>query len=293
MRRATYPLWLICASFVVALVGACAHGPVTATDTSDETQGDAALHVTDGAVSHEAATPDEDGGADARVIDPLDASPFPSPPPPPVDAAPPADASTCTRVGPGQACGVAPQCGCSANQTCDLNGTGDSSCVGPAGLGVAGNHCVNAAACQVGLTCGYGQSCRPFCKTPGQACGGSNLGTCIQLKDRNGGAVPNFFVCEIKCELQDPSSCGFGSGCFQSSVTVGASDCYSAGTKGLNQVCVYADDCQAGYGCVGFGGGTYRCKKWCRVGQSDCGGTTCAGFSPALVVNGVSYGTCP
>jgi hypothetical protein len=280
---------------LAALAVACAHGPVDATTTADDTQGDAAASVPAHAdASLEAAAAQDD----ASPPDPPDSGTQTSPDATPAyvpDAGPPPDAGACTRVGPSKACGVAPQCGCSANETCDLTPTGDSQCVGPAGLGAAGNHCVNDAACKVGLTCAYGDSCRPFCTTAGQACGASNLGTCVQLHDAKGAAIPNLLVCEIKCQLQDPSSCGFGSGCFQSSVTAGASDCYAAGTKGLNQVCVYADDCQAGFGCIGVGSGTYHCKHWCRVGQgaTDCGGATCTGFSPALVMNNVTYGTCP
>jgi hypothetical protein len=296
MRRASFFVF----AMVAALGGACATAPAVSTGFSDDTSREAGTMAADvdgaGAIDTGPAAPPEAGSeaGDAAFLYPPDSAA------PPADAASGADADAadaapaCNRVGPSKSCGVAPQCGCSSNETCDLDGTGDSSCVGPAGLGVPGNHCVNAAACEVGLTCAYGQSCRPFCTTAGQACSGTNLGKCIQLNGAGNVAIPNFLVCEIKCQLQDPSTCGFGSGCFESSVTPGASDCYAAGAKGYNQVCVYADDCQAGYGCVGVSGGTYHCKKWCRVGQNaDCGGSTCTGFSPALVVNNVTYGTCP
>ncbi len=287
MRRASYLATSMC---IAALGGACAMAPSLSTGYADETSREA------GSLPHDARDTDSAADAASRPPEP-DASfldhPDASVPPPDASSTPPPDSGGCARVGPGRACGVAPQCGCSSGETCDLTASGDSQCVGPAGLGVPGNHCVNAAACEVGLTCGYGQSCRPFCTTAGQPCGGANLGTCIQLKGGSGAAIPNFLVCEIKCQLHEPGSCGLGSGCFQSSITAGASDCYSAGSKGYNQVCVYADDCQAGYGCVGVSGGTYRCKKWCRVGQNDCGGATCAGFGTPLVVNNVTYGTCP
>jgi len=290
MRRASF---LVSAMGIAALGGACATAPAISTGFSDDTSREAGADAKppiDAAAAAEDSAPvvDPSDASDASFLDPPDTAA------PPVDAAPAPDASTsCTKVGPSNACGVSPQCGCSSTETCDLTATGDSACVGPAGLGVPGNHCINAAACQAGLTCGYGDSCRPFCSTAGQPCTGTNLGKCIQLNGAGNQPIPNFMVCEIKCQLQDPSSCGFGSGCFASSVTAGASDCYGTGAKGYNQTCVYADDCQAGYGCVGVSGGTYHCKKWCRIGQNDCGGPTCAGLNPALVVNNVTYGTCP
>jgi hypothetical protein len=135
-------------------------------------------------------------------------------------------------------------------------------------------------------------TCHAFCAGAGQPCG--DAGTCIQLKDQNDASVPSALVCEVKCRLEDPTSCGSGGACFESIATPGASDCYRAGKNALNATCMYADDCAAGLGCVGVSAGQYKCKKWCRVGNNaDCGGGTCSGFGSKLVINGQEYGSCP
>jgi hypothetical protein len=232
-----------------------------------------------------ASAPDTGGGDDV-------AQPIPDAGPGADTNAPPADAGYCLRVGKSATCGTAPQCGCPSNMTCDLTNSADTVCVGPAGIGTAGSLCANTGSCALGMTCLYRSTCHSFCATPGQPCG--DAGKCIQLLDQNDAAVPNASLCEINCQLQDPGSCGNGGACYASLETPGATDCYLAGSGVLNAACTYANDCAAGLGCVSVGGAAAKCKKSCRVGNNaDCGGQTCTGFNPKLVLNGQEYGSCP
>jgi hypothetical protein len=225
-----------------------------------------------------------DAGEDSAPISDAATGDEPKPPSP--------DAGHCVAVGPSKTCGVSPQCGCPANMTCDLNTSADTVCVGPAGIGAAGALCVNTGSCVLGLTCLYGGTCHAFCADAGQPCG--DAGNCIQLRDQTDAAVPNATVCEIKCQLQDTTSCGSGGACYPSAVTANGTDCFRAGQGALNTACMYLDDCAAGLGCVGPSPSQSHCKKWCRVGNNaDCGGQTCAGFGSKLVLNGQEYGSCP
>lgn len=212
------------------------------------------------------------------------------------DAAP----DTCKRTAPSKKCGLVPQCGCALSETCDVeDSAGGVACV-TAGKAPMGGACVATPGCALGLTCVFG-TCHAFCDNPGSACaattGGVKTGACVQVKNQTGAAIPNLSVCRIDCDLRDVSACG-GTTAAGTGVCMvddkGATDCALGGTKAVNAACTN-DDCGPGLVCTTSGTATAgSCKKWCRVGTTDCGGTTaCTGFGTKVMVSGVEHGVCP
>lgn len=203
---------------------------------------------------------------------------------------------TCKRTAPSNMCGVIPQCGCTLAETCDVVDTsGNVECI-MAGKAAMGAACLATAGCAVGLTCVYG-TCHALCGNPGSACTAAKTGACIQIAQA-GVAIPNLSVCRVACDLRDLSACGAttaaGTGVCQVDDN-GATDCAAGGTKTAGQACSPTDDCGPGTVCTVTGTATAgTCKKWCRVGTTDCGGTTaCSGFGTKVIVSGVEHGACP
>jgi hypothetical protein len=204
--------------------------------------------------------------------------------------------SNCKTAAPSNACGVVPQCGCSKTETCDVvDAKGTAKCVA-FGKAAMGKPCTATAGCAQGLTCVFG-TCHAFCNTPGKACTQSGTGACVQVAAEGGTAIPNLAVCMVNCAPQDPLSCGgktnAGTGvCFVDDQ--GGTDCQTGGTRTENQACTPTDDCGPGLVCVKPSTGSDSCKRWCRVGTSDCGGTAqCRGFSTKVMVGTAEYGACP
>jgi len=202
----------------------------------------------------------------------------------------------CTTTAPSNKCGLLPQCGCAAAETCDVKDTaGNVSCVA-AGTATMGRACTSTAGCEKGLTCAFG-TCHAFCSS---TCSIPGTNTCYQMMQQNNAPVPNFKVCQITCDLRDANSCGGtnaagAAGCVPDGA--GATDCELVGTAQAGQACsgtATAPNCAAGLTCVQLANSSKVCKKWCRVGTSDCGGsTTCTGFSTKIKVGAVEYGVCP
>lgn len=214
-----------------------------------------------------------------------------------VDAGPQADAGACTKAPPSNACGVAPQCGCAANETCEVTNTttGAVSCV-LAGGGPLGSVCATTQQCAKGLTCQFG-ACRPYCSTPGAACGGANLGVCYAPVNGNNQTTPNLSVCAVACDPKNPATACASNTCvwFPGDQQ---SDCNAPGSKTKYQACGSLFDCAPGLACafdpLQLGN---ACLAWCRVGMnSDCPGLfeACDDVygANAPVVNGVKYGLC-
>lgn len=225
---------------------------------------------------------------DARPDDPVD---------PPTDGGAEADATdTCNRTGPSNKCGLAPQCGCTLAETCEVqDGTGNVDCV-TAGLAAMGSACVNTSGCARGLTCMYG-TCHAYCDKPGSACTAPKTGGCEQVKGSGGTTIPNLNVCRVACELRDVTACGpsssAGTGVCQVD-SAGNTDCAKGGTRTVGQVCTPTDDCGPGLVCAGNATNGNTCRKWCRVGTTDCGGAVaCTGFTTKVMVGTVEYAGCP
>jgi hypothetical protein len=205
---------------------------------------------------------------------------------------------TCKRTAPSKTCGLVPQCGCTLAETCDVeDSSGNVGCV-TAGKALMGAPCVATAGCALGLSCVFG-TCHAFCDNPGSACTAPKTGGCIQVV--NGAAktpIPNYTVCRVACDLRDVTACGgttaAGTGVCQVDDT-GATDCAMGGTRTVSQSCGPTEECGPGLVCALTGSATTgSCKKWCRVGKTDCGGTAvCTGFQTKVIVGGVEHGVCP
>jgi hypothetical protein len=198
------------------------------------------------------------------------------------------------KLGPNDVCSPSPQCGCSPTQTCDIvNTKGTTACV-TAGNAPMGKPCTATAGCALGLTCLFG-TCHAFCDAKG-TCSQPGAGACLQVQTEDGADVPNLRVCQVACELQDPNSCGgktnAGVGACYSDGK-GGTDCQEGGTHAENEKCSQEDKCGPGLVCVNTSSSS-SCKRWCRLGHNDCGGTAkCAGFSNEVKVGNVVYGACP
>jgi hypothetical protein len=203
---------------------------------------------------------------------------------------------TCARTAPSNKCGLAPQCGCTLAETCEVqDGTGNVDCV-TAGLAAMGSACVNTSGCARGLTCMYG-TCHAYCGNPGGACTLPKTGGCEQVKNTSGAAVPNLSVCRVACDLRDVTACGpsgsAGTGVCMVNST-GDTDCSKGGNRAAGQVCTPTDECGPGLVCAGTAAAGNTCKRWCRVGTTDCGGAiACNGFQTKVMVGAVEYGGCP
>ena len=224
-------------------------------------------------------------------------TPLKDPEVPPGDAGLEADApDTCKRTAPSNACGLAPQCGCTLAETCEVqDNTGSVGCV-TAGLAAMGSACVSTSGCARGLTCMYG-TCHAYCDKPGTACAVPKTGGCEQVKTSGGAIIPNLNVCRVACDLRDANACGpagsAGTGvCIVDSATA-STDCVKGGVRTVGQACSPSDDCGPTTVCAGTAAGS-TCKKWCRVGTNDCGGTApCNGFQTPVKVGAQEYGGCP
>lgn len=203
---------------------------------------------------------------------------------------------TCKKTAPSNACGLVPQCGCTLAETCEVfDGSGGVQCV-TAGLAAMGSACVATSGCARGLTCMYG-TCHAYCDNPGSACTVAKTGGCEQVKNTAGAAIPNLSVCRVACELRDLTACG-PSGTAGTGVCMvdaaGNTDCAKGGTRAVAQTCTPTDECGPSLVCAGTAAAGNTCKKWCRVGTADCGGTVaCNGFQTKIMVGTVEYGGCP
>lgn len=241
----------------------------------------------------EPSTPKTDGD---------EAPPAEDPPSTPIDTGdddpPPADdptPSNCKTAAPSHACGVVPQCGCSKSETCDVvDSKGTAKCVA-FGKASMGKPCTATAGCAQGLTCVFG-TCHAFCDKPGSACTAAGTGECVQVNAQGGAAIPNLAVCMVQCAPHDPLSCGGKTNAGTGVCVVGSdgsTDCQEGGSRTENQTCSPTDDCGPGLVCITPSTGSDTCKRWCRVGTNDCGGSAvCRGFSTKVMVGTTEYGAC-
>jgi hypothetical protein len=211
-----------------------------------------------------------------------------------------ASPSNCKTAAPSHACGVSPQCGCAKTETCDVVDTkGTATCVA-FGKATMGKPCTATAGCARGLSCVFG-TCHAFCDKGGTQCSEPGTGDCVQVTAQGGTAIPNLAVCMVQCAPHDPLACGgktnAGTGvCFVAAD--GSTDCQEGGSRSENQTCSPTDECGPGLVCItttsGTGTGADACKRWCRVGTNDCGGSAvCRAFSTKVMVGTAEYGACP
>lgn len=194
----------------------------------------------------------------------------------------------CKTAPPTNMCGVSPQCGCAEGKTCDVVSMGGSARCVSAGTNPMGHPCSATAECAVGMTCIFG-TCHAFCGNPGDACSQPGTGPCVQVQTTEGKDVPNLAVCRVACEPHDPATCG-GAVCLID--PDGNTECQTGGSRAEGETCSPEDTCGPGLGCV-TAGDTSTCRRWCRLGETDCGGgKVCTGFDPEILVRGTAYGSC-
>ncbi|MBX3200881.1 MAG: hypothetical protein KF894_22270 [Labilithrix sp.] len=241
---------------------------------------------------------------DTTETDPTDPHDPESPAPPatgsdaPADGAPDPEAAPpgeCARAAPSNACGVSPQCGCAPRETCDVvDSSGNAKCV-TAGSAPMGHPCTATAGCAVGLTCIFG-ICHAFCGDPSKPCTQPKTGACAQIRTTDGPDVPNLAICRIACAPHDAASCGGTTSAGTGVCRVddqGNTECHAGGARRDGETCSPSDECGPGLICTTSTSGS-TCKRWCRVGQSDCGaGKACSAFASEINVRGVVYGHCP
>jgi hypothetical protein len=147
--------------------------------------------------------------------------------------------------------------------------------------------------------------CHPFCPAGtamDAACGSAGTTSCYYVSS-SGAPVPNFHICQIACDLVNPTSCDVPTapagvvGCDVDGK--GNTDCVPAGAiTDATTPCDATHLCAPGYACLTLtfsdGGMADRCKRWCKVGDNTpCGANTCTGFQTKLMVGANEYGACP
>lgn len=278
MRRSKWG-WMAVAAFVP--IGACSSSPSAEPDVVDDagpssvpTENPPQGKPPSGKPDSGPEVPDTDAGSDADVPDASD---------------------TCLTTPPGNACGLVPQCGCASSETCDIADlSGNVGCVA-FGKADAGLPCTTTSGCAKGLTCVFG-TCHAFCKVGGDSCAN---GSCVALSASDDVPIPNFEVCTKRCDLRDPSACGgvtpAGTGVC-SIDGAGSTDCVAGGNLTEKQPCSETESCGPTLVCITLKQGnetTSECRRWCRVGTNDCGGTSvCQGFSTKEMVDGIEFGIC-
>ncbi len=156
--------------------------------------------------------------------------------------------------------------GCSLTEICRVTPAFDDGvCIVPAGERGAGESCdATAQDCGGGLICGAlpgaeADSCVRLCEVDGdRGCGQDAFCQPLQAGDR-------FGVCIDSCDIFDPSSCPAGQACFDTGGP--ARQCLPAGNGGDGDPCVAADECQAGFSCVG--GNDATCEPICDPNAPD------------------------
>ncbi|MEZ4340411.1 MAG: hypothetical protein R3B82_27640 [Sandaracinaceae bacterium] len=197
---------------------------------------------------------------------------------------------------------VGPQCGCPSGQGCYLSGA--SRLCTTSGSTPIGSTCSRAFSCAPGGICinvarsgTAANMCNRFCNSDSD-CGG---GLCLYtLDDGAGGAVPGVTICSTPCNPETNSGCPSGTACRVLQESTGAmrlfADCSAPiGTGGQGAACAGAEDCRAGFGCLGSPG---QCLEWCSgIGFSGSlggcpTGLFCYGLTTPIVIGGTSYGVC-
>lgn len=157
------------------------------------------------------------------------------------------------------ACDVATQSGCDLGQKCSYLSDGGvtARACGPNGTADAGEACGAAAsACLRGLACvrvldgGASGICRRFCETDSQCEGSDACGSEFILYEGTDES-PSFCTAPAaRCDVLSDTSCatvGPGLACY---ATLRGPECFARGTKPLDALCTFANDCASGLQCM-------------------------------------------
>ncbi|MGZ3449133.1 MAG: hypothetical protein ACXVEF_06015 [Polyangiales bacterium] len=169
------------------------------------------------------------------------------------------------------------------------DGSGYTDCTEKVGTKPVGSSCTAIGDCVAGAICDHGV-CSQWCRAGGSDCGAGE--TCALYKTTvkdSTGASTQWGRCVKTCEPTNASSCGTKGSCqvFGSGADA-YTDCVPAGVATVNGKCTERTDCAAGGVCSSVS----LCKKYCRVGTSDCGAGTCLAYTDHPKIAGVEYGTC-
>ena len=171
-------------------------------------------------------------------------------------------------------CDPMSQCGCDAAQQCDITYlSGESKCidVGDRPVGSSCDWGFGYGQCVPGATCVDGV-CRKHCKEESDCPADAR---CVQIgyfdNEDTFIDIPQKKACYENCRPWDETSCGNWLNCRRISdygEKPGWFTCNSGGTSTLT--CSMQADCAPGWSCIGDGVGGGQCRRWCRIGNSDC-----------------------
>ncbi len=208
-------------------------------------------------------------------------------PPMGVDAGPidGGGAGMCTGPTTGD-CDLTDPTSCGAGMACVPIGMSTTSwmtqCI-MAGVGGQGATCDPSmqGQCQEGFVCSSSRNiCQKICCATSDCDTGDFCGNV-------GGLNAGFCATPVDCDPIAQTGCedSPGTGCYPAD---GGLDCVGAGTLGEGEVCVFANDCMPGMGCLGPMGGPSNCRQWCDMTAADpCpAGFTCGG------ITGLPVGAC-
>ncbi len=125
------------------------------------------------------------------------------------------------------------------------------------------------------------------------ASGSSSSGSSVSGRGASGATVSSGSASvPTPCTLA-PNSCADQKSCGLQTDNH-STDCAAPGSGMEGTSCAADTDCLGGLGCFGPSGGAI-CRQWCQVSPTATAcnsGETCVAFSPAIVIDGITYGSC-
>ena len=284
------------AGLVLILVLAAACASATGNGNDDAGGGPPPSGTPDGDVT----SPTPDG---AVVIVPDAATPPPGTP----DAATPPPGNPDAAVPPGM-CNLVTGSGCAApTPACDLGAGNAHECRQVLVAGTVTSTCNDATSCAQNYSCigasANASSCMRYCASDTDCGGGAGALCVVTLIDGSNNTIPGVTLCSQACGPMDATGCPSTWACRLGREPTGQqralTQCGPSGPGGRNATCSSNDDCQAGFQCLCTDASCtpslQKCKKICNAtDNTGCPtGSSCSGFSPALVIGGKAWGACP
>ncbi len=190
-------------------------------------------------------------------------------------------------------CTIYPHTGCLSYEGCYVTApaTGETECAYSSEFG-PGELCEYLNDCEPGTAC-VGGACKPYCSQPSN-CPAAGADCFQVVYDPGSGTsqpIPCMKVCTDQCDPVNPSVvCGTGASCdvfSDQGVNPGTSGCYDSGSSNTGACSSTSSACAPGWVCLTDN----LCHRWCRVGSSDCGASSCQ--AAGYYVGSQQYGFCP